>query len=131
VTHNPGLGGPPAGPVVQRAAQQSAPASEQHGPTRGPGHPAPAPAPVQRDVAAGVRAEAPATTADAGTRTTPADAGTQTEPGEIDIEALISGFTRRHLDTLARRLHGSLQRLSRDDLRHSRERSGQWRDGRR
>jgi hypothetical protein len=44
---------------------------------------------------------------------------------------LISGFTRRHLDTLARRLHGPLQRLSRDDLRHSRERAGQWRDGRR
>jgi hypothetical protein len=73
------------------------------------------------------KAPPPATRSESSTTT----AATQTTPEKIDVEELISGLTRRHIDTLARRLHGSLQRMSRDDMRHSRERGGQWRDGRR
>jgi syndecan 1 len=111
VTRNPR----PEGRVVQRDAQQAGPIPSDPAPQ-------PRPQPARRAAEAVTQTESrPATQ----------DAGVQTEPEGIDIEALISGFTRRHLDTLARRLHGPLQRLSRDDLRHSRERSGQWRDGRR
>jgi hypothetical protein len=47
------------------------------------------------------------------------------------LTTLIDGFKREHLDALANRLHEPLQRMLRADLRTSRERSGQMRDGRR
>ncbi|MFI1195296.1 hypothetical protein ACH4T9_18810 [Micromonospora sp. NPDC020750] len=119
-------------PALRTAAPVTAGGS---GATTGPAPAQPA-APVQRATlrpAAQTTAARPATTGPArnvaGTvqrRNTVESAGPDREP---DVEAVLRGLDRRHLDALAHRLVEPISRLVRADLRASRERSGRWRDG--
>ncbi|KXK60171.1 hypothetical protein AWW66_20385, partial [Micromonospora rosaria] len=146
----PTVGAAPSPPptATGRAGATTPPgaAAQRAGPGRWGGG-AQATATVQRS-AAGGDAGHPATTATA--RTTPARAGASVQrvagasrgpvqrravdgagesAADTDVEALIKGFDRRHLDALAHRLVEPISRLVRADLRASRERSGRWRDG--
>lgn len=82
---------------------------------------------------AGARSPAPAAADVVGASTEATSATWQApEPGvvsEPSLDAIIRGFSREHLDALARRLIDPIGRLIRADLRLGRERTGRLRDG--